>query len=204
MPSIAPLRQDARNQDQQDRSNQEETPQDGIQGDNVSAEPSQAAAVGPRPPTPAETIRTIPFAELNAIFNIFESNPVLRSAPDRENVVRAVRASLDPAVSVNPNPSQEEPPEFVFTREELEGARPRLICETRAQQIIDYIVAEAQKKHSQEETDNNPRVKEFYRLPVEVQARFISQTFFLLDDIVPRGPLPDSTEQPLTTEGEQQ
>ena len=198
MPSIAPLRQDTRNQDQQDRSNQEETPQDGIQGDNVSAEPSQAAAVGPRPPTPAEATRTIPFAELNAIFNVFDSNPALRFAPDRENVVRVVQASLDPAASANRNPSQEDTPELIFTREELVGARPRLICETRAQQIIDYVVAEALKRRSREETDNNPRVEEFYRLPVEVQAKFVSQTLFLLDDIVPRSPLPDSSDQPQT------
>ena len=147
MPSIAPL-QDARDQDQQDRSNQEETPQDGIQGDNVSAEPSQAAAVGPRPPTPAEITGTIPFAALNAIFDVFETNPFLRSAQDRENVVRAVQTSVGSTGSGNPNPNREELPEFVFTREELVGARPRYIPGPRAQQILDYIASEARRRHS--------------------------------------------------------
>ena len=209
MPSIAPL-QDARNQDQQDRSNQE-TQQVGIQGNNVSAEPSQAAAIGPRPPTPAEAIvLEVPFpvVELNAIFDIFENSPLFRSARGRENVVQAARTNAEPQIIVPDIPESQEPIasdpnlevilEFTFSPEELARARPRRIPTSRAQQIIDYTTSAARQRYSPEEIDNDPRVAEFFRLPVETQVRFITQSLYLLDDFIPRDPLP-THPRPLRT-----
>ena len=199
MPSIAPL-QDARNQDQQDRSNQE-TRQNGIQGNNVSADPVQVAAVGPRPPTPAETIVIeVPFevVDLNAIFNVI-GNPRIRSAQGLENVepqiiIPDIPESQEPIASEN----QEATIELIFSPEELARAQPRRLPLSRVRQIVNFTTSAARQRFTPEEIDNDPRVAEFFRLPVETQARVISQSIFLLDDILPRT-LPSNHQRPLRT-----
>ena len=191
MPSNAPL-QDAQYQDQQDRSNQDqETQQNGIQGNHVSAELLQAAAVGPRPPPPAETIIfEVPLnvVDLNAIFDVIETNPLFRSARGLENVEPQVILPDIPE-SQEPIASEEATIELIISPEELARARPRRLPISRVRQIINFTTSAARRRFTPEEIDNDPRVAEFFRLPVETQSRVISQSIFLLDDILPRTPL---------------